>query len=87
MKKYLTRAVRGELEVRVRGLEEGGRTLYVVGRQVIYTTIGVAAGFAGLELDGRGQHGPARVLYWVAVGAGVLLLLSSVFSRPRSKRG
>jgi predicted unusual protein kinase regulating ubiquinone biosynthesis (AarF/ABC1/UbiB family) len=86
MKKYLTRAVRGELEVRVRGLEEGGRTLYVVGRQIIYTTIGVAAGFAGLDLDGRGQHHAAHVLYGVAIGAAVLLVLSSVFSRPRIKR-
>jgi predicted unusual protein kinase regulating ubiquinone biosynthesis (AarF/ABC1/UbiB family) len=86
MKKYLTRAVRGELEVRVRGLEEGGRTLYVVGRQMIYTTIGVAAGFAGLDVDGRGQHHAAQVLYGVAIGAAVLLLLSSVFSRPRIKR-
>ena len=86
MKKYLTRAVRGELEVRVRGLEEGGRTLYVVGRQIIYTTIGVAAGFAGLEVDGRGQHHAAHVLYGVAIGAAVLLVLSSLFSRPRIKR-
>jgi predicted unusual protein kinase regulating ubiquinone biosynthesis (AarF/ABC1/UbiB family) len=86
MKKYLTRAVRGEIEVRVRGLEDGARTVYVVGRQLIYTTILVAGGFAGLTLDGRGEHGQAKVLFAVAALAGALLVLSSLFSRPRGRR-
>jgi predicted unusual protein kinase regulating ubiquinone biosynthesis (AarF/ABC1/UbiB family) len=86
MKKYLTRAVRGELEVRVRGLEDGARTVYVVGRQMIYTTILVAGGFAGLTLDGRGEHTQAKVLFIVAGVAGLLLVLSSLFSRPRGRR-
>jgi len=86
MKKYLTRAVRGELEVRVRGIEDGARTVYTAGRQIIYTSAAIAAGFAGLQLDGRGQHGAARVLYGAAIFAGVLLVLSSLFSRPRSRR-
>jgi len=86
MKKYLTRAVRGELEVRVRGLEDGARTVYAVGRQLIYTTVGVAGGFAGLTLAGRGQYREARVLYAVALGAVVLLVLSSILARPRARR-
>jgi predicted unusual protein kinase regulating ubiquinone biosynthesis (AarF/ABC1/UbiB family) len=86
MKKYLTRAVRGELEVRVTGIDEGARAVYTAGRQIVYTIIAVAGGFAGLELDGRGQHGPAHVVYGVAAASAVLLLLSSMFSRPRSKR-
>ena len=86
IKKYLTRAARGEQEIRVRGLEEGARTVYAVGRELIYMALTVSAGFAGLMLDGRGQHPAAHVAYAVAAGALVLLLLSSVFSRPRPRR-
>jgi predicted unusual protein kinase regulating ubiquinone biosynthesis (AarF/ABC1/UbiB family) len=86
IKKYLTRAARGEQEIRVRGLEEGARTVYAVGRQLIYTALTVSAGFAGLMLDGRGQHPAAHVAYAVAAGAVILLLLSSIFSRPRPRR-
>ena len=85
MRRYLTRANRGELEVRVRGLQEGGRAVYAVGRQVIYTAIGLFAGGEALESWRRHELGMARNLGAVAIGAGVLLLLSSLFSRPRSR--
>lgn len=86
IKKYLTRAARGEQEIRVRGLEEGARTVYAVGRQLIYTGLAVAAAFAGLTLDGRGQHQPAHAAYVVSGVALSLLILSSIFSRPKSRR-
>jgi len=86
MKKYLTRAVRGELEVRVRGLEDGSRTVYAIGRQMIYTTLTVAGGFAGLSLEGRGEARAAHVAYGIAITTAVLLVLSSIFARPRSRR-
>jgi predicted unusual protein kinase regulating ubiquinone biosynthesis (AarF/ABC1/UbiB family) len=84
MKKYLTKATRGELEVRVRGMQDGARTVYAIGRQLIYTAIGIATGFAGLELHVRGEDRPARVLFAVAIGCGVLLVSASLFSRPRA---
>ncbi|WP_394842665.1 AarF/UbiB family protein [Pendulispora brunnea] len=86
LRKYLTRATRGELEVRVRGVQEGARILYAVGRQVIYTAIAIACGVAALQLHFRGEDHIARVLVWIAGGAAVLLVLSSIFSRPRSGR-
>jgi len=86
LRKYLHRATRGELEVRVRGVQEGARILYAVGRQVIYTSIGIACGVAALQLHFRGEDRVARWLVWIAGGAGVLLVLSSLFSRPRPGR-
>src|SRR5579859_1577438 len=83
MRRYLTRANRGELEVRVRGLQEGGRAVYAVGRQVIYTAIGLFAGSEALESWRRHEVVMARNLGLVAALAAVLLLLSSLFSRPR----
>lgn len=83
IKKYLTRATRGELEVRVRGVQEGARTLYAIGRQLIYTAFCVATSFAGLELQTRGEERPARLLFSAAAVSFVLLLGSSFFGRPR----
>jgi ubiquinone biosynthesis protein len=83
MKKYLTRATRGELEVKVRGVHDGARTIYAIGRQIIYTAIGIASGFAGLQLYLRGEMRPARFLFGAAAVCVVLLLGSSMFGRPR----
>jgi len=82
MRKYLQRAVRGELEVRVRGVQEGARTLYTVGRQIIYTAVGITATVAGLELHFRAEERLARGAFWVAGAAAVLLVFSSLFARP-----
>ncbi len=86
MKKYLTRAVRGELEVKVRGVQEGARTVYTIGRQLIYTAVGIATGFAALSLHGRGEEHVARVLLGISTACAALLLFSSFFGRPRSGR-
>jgi predicted unusual protein kinase regulating ubiquinone biosynthesis (AarF/ABC1/UbiB family) len=85
MRRYLTRANRGELEVRVRGVQEGGRAVYAAGRQLIYTAIGLFAGAEALESWRRQELGMARYLGAVAAVAAVLLLMSSVFSRPRNR--
>ena len=87
LRKYLQRATRGEMEVKVKGVQEGARTLYVVGRQLIYTAIGIASGYAALSLHTRGEDGtPTRVLVGVACGCAFLLLVSSIFGRPPRPR-
>ena len=84
LRKYLVRATRGEMEVRVRGLQEGAATVYTIGRQLIYTMIGLATGAAALWLHGRGEDGtPMRTLGSVACFCGFMLLVSSIFGRPR----
>jgi predicted unusual protein kinase regulating ubiquinone biosynthesis (AarF/ABC1/UbiB family) len=86
LRKYLTRATRGEMEVRVRGVQEGARTIYSIGRQLIYTAIGLSTGFAALHMHERGDDGtPTRILLSVAGFCGFMLLVSSVFGRPRSR--
>ena len=45
------------MEVRVKGVQEGARTLYAIGRQLIYTAIGIATGYAALSLHSRGEDG------------------------------
>ncbi len=83
LRRYLTKANRAELEVRVRGVQEGGRALYAVGRQIIYTAIGLFAGSEALESWRRHEFAMARGLTVAAACAGAMLVLSSLFSRPR----
>lgn len=84
LRKYLVRATRGELEVRVRGVHEGAQTVYAIGRQLIYTLIGLATGGAAMWLHSRGEDGtPMRVLVGVSSVCGFMLLVASLFGRPR----
>jgi predicted unusual protein kinase regulating ubiquinone biosynthesis (AarF/ABC1/UbiB family) len=83
LRKFLTKATRGEMEVRVRGVEPGARAVYAVGRQAIYVAIAIAGCFAAMAYDGRGEHSHAVAAYSVAGAAAVLFVLSSIFSRPR----
>jgi predicted unusual protein kinase regulating ubiquinone biosynthesis (AarF/ABC1/UbiB family) len=87
LRKYLQRATRGEMEVKVKGVQEGARTLYEVGRQIIYTAIGIATGYASLSLHSRGEDGtPTKVLLGVCCFCGFLLVVSSIFGRPKRPR-
>ncbi len=86
LRKFLTRARRGEMEVRVHGMETGTRALYAVGRQLIYTAIGIASGFAAMSFDARGQVAQCKVAYAICGTCAFLFVVSSIFSRPRSGR-
>jgi len=83
MRRYLVKANRGELEVRLRGLHESTRAVYATGRQVIYTAIGIFASLEAIESWRRHELVMAHDLTIVACIAAALLVLSSVFSRPR----
>jgi predicted unusual protein kinase regulating ubiquinone biosynthesis (AarF/ABC1/UbiB family) len=85
MRRYLARANRGELEVRVRGLSEGAQAVYAAGRQIVYTAIALTAGYEALESWRRHDDALARGLGIVASVAALLWLLSSFFSRPRRR--
>jgi predicted unusual protein kinase regulating ubiquinone biosynthesis (AarF/ABC1/UbiB family) len=85
MRRYLTRANRGELEVRVRGVQEGAHAVYAAGRQIIYTAIGLCTGYEALEAWRRGELATAKGFAIAAGIAAGLLLLSSIFARPRRR--
>lgn len=81
--KYLSRANRGEAEVRVRGLTQAASTLYAGVRQLIYTAIGVTSGIAALQLYLAGHVVVARYCLYGALGMGVLLTVSLLTTRMR----
>lgn len=85
MRRYLQRANRGELEVRVAGMRDGARTVYAAGRQVIYTAIGLFAAYEALESWRRQEMLVVRWAGGTAAAMAVLLLLSSLLARPRRR--
>jgi hypothetical protein len=81
LRKYLMRANRGESEVRVKDLVRAANVVAGGVRLLGLIAIGIALGFASLELFLGGYAEPARYL---AYGSGTLLtfaLLGIVFSR------
>jgi predicted unusual protein kinase regulating ubiquinone biosynthesis (AarF/ABC1/UbiB family) len=86
LRKYLVRATRGELEVRVKGVSEGSHALYSAGRQLAYVAIVIACGAFALSLHYHGEDDLAR---WpLGIGGFFVLayLLSSALGRPRRSR-
>ncbi|HEY3351994.1 MAG TPA: AarF/UbiB family protein [Polyangia bacterium] len=77
LKKFMTRASRGEIELRWHNLEETARLIYTLGHQLIYTLVMLTSAVLGYFLDERGHERQATIAAWVA-GACALLLVGSV---------
>jgi predicted unusual protein kinase regulating ubiquinone biosynthesis (AarF/ABC1/UbiB family) len=86
IRRFLTRAGHGELEVTFANVDEAARLLYSLGHQAIYAAIGIAAAAFALVFEGRGRHDEARIAWWVAGGAGAFLGGSMYLTRQRLKR-
>jgi ubiquinone biosynthesis protein len=80
LRKYLTRANRGEAEVKVRGLAQAASLVYAGVRQLIYAALGIAAGVAGLQLYLAGHAALAHYCLYGAAAFGVLLAGSMLFT-------
>ncbi|AKT38293.1 uncharacterized protein CMC5_024380 [Chondromyces crocatus] len=81
LRKYLTRANRGEAEVKVRGLSQAAGLIYAGVQQLIFAALGIAAGMAALQLHLAGQVALSRACLYGAGGALSLLVLSMLFTR------
>lgn len=82
LRKYLTRANRGEAEVKVRGLAQAAALVYTGVRQLIYAALAIAAGMAALELHLAGQAALAEsCLYGAGAALGLLVLSFAVTRR------
>ncbi len=83
LRKYLHRANRGESEIRVRGLSHAAGLVYAGIRQGIYAAIGIAAGFAALQLHLAGQTQLASYCLYGSAAMGMLLLGSILVTRSK----
>jgi ubiquinone biosynthesis protein len=80
-RRFLRAAHSGDLRMRIANLEPSTQLLYRLGHQALFVAIGIAgAGFA-IVLEGRGDLARADWGWWVARGAGFLLVWSWWTSR------
>ena len=85
VQRFLTRANRGELQVRVEGLRESANLLYSAAHQLLYGILAAAAAVIGFLSRERGDASLARAAAWVAV-LFLLCLAGSMFSARRWRR-
>jgi ubiquinone biosynthesis protein len=79
--RFVKVATRGDLEMRVRNLEEGVRVVYTVGQQLLWGVLAAtAAGFA-VVFDGRGQPRPRTWAEGASLVCGALFLLALLRGR------
>lgn len=83
LKKYLTRANRGESEIQVKGLNQAAGMVYAGARQLVYAAIGVAAGYAALQLYLAGHVKVAQYCLYGASAMIALLFISIITTRTR----
>jgi predicted unusual protein kinase regulating ubiquinone biosynthesis (AarF/ABC1/UbiB family) len=86
MRRFMGRAQRGELEVKFGNVDEAAQQIVAIGRQLIYTAVGIAAAALAVTFEGRGQADAAETAWTVATGAGVMIVLSMWAQRHRRRR-
>ncbi|MEO6951995.1 MAG: AarF/UbiB family protein [Polyangia bacterium] len=86
LKKFLQRAQRGELEVRVRSMEDHTRTMYALGHQLIYTALTITGAVLGMLFDERGHTSEAHVAFGVTGLFALCLLGALATGRSRKRR-
>jgi predicted unusual protein kinase regulating ubiquinone biosynthesis (AarF/ABC1/UbiB family) len=84
--RYVQKALRGELEIRVRHVREGFDGIYALGRQAMYLAITMACGGAAFYL--RLTFDDEGAMYAMYAGGffAVMFVITSILGRP-SKRG
>lgn len=85
LRKFLHRAQRGQIEVRLTGQDEKTWVVKSVARQLIVTALGITSFVSWLILEGRGQN---REAYHALLTSGGLLLylLWLMWTEPRPRR-
>jgi len=86
LQRLVSRAMRGELEFKVKNLEDNTRLLYYSGQQMLWGMLTAAAVGLTALFDGRGQP---RAAWASGIGAGVFglfLVLTWLAGRPRRFR-
>jgi ubiquinone biosynthesis protein len=85
LQRFMDRALRGELELRVRGLDENARVLYSVGQQLLWGMLGAVSAVLAVVFDGRAQTQAALGAKIAAGVFAVFLFFTWLGGRPKRK--
>ncbi len=86
LQRFIDRALRGEIELKLHGLDENARLLYYSGQQILWGIMTAMAAALGTVWSGRGMP---RAALAAAVASGffaVMLVLAWFAGRPRRMR-
>ncbi len=86
LQRFMDRALRGELEVGFRNLDENTRLLYYAGQQLLWGMLAATATVLATVFSGRHQPRLAVVCLVAAGLFGALLVLAWFAARPRRRR-
>ena len=86
LQRFINRALRGDLELRVRNLEDNARMLYYGGQQILWGMLTAAAAAVAVLFDGRGHTTATWVAGIAAALFAVFLLFAWLAGRPRRWR-
>jgi hypothetical protein len=86
LQRFINRALRGDMELRVRNLEDNARLIYYGGQQILWGMLSVATAALAVLFDGRGQGGKAWAAGIASALFAVFLLLAWLTGRPRRLR-
>ncbi|MBI4704588.1 MAG: AarF/ABC1/UbiB kinase family protein [Deltaproteobacteria bacterium] len=84
-RRLISRSLRGDMEVRFRGIEEPAELLYALGHQLIWALFAAAGFVAALLLELRGLRPAARACV-AAAGVFAVLLLGSMWRQRAAAR-
>jgi hypothetical protein len=86
LQRFMSRAMRGELDIRVANLEDQARLLYLASEQRLWGGLAATAIVLAVVFDGRAQSRPAWAACIVAGVCGAFLFLSRLAGRRRLGR-
>jgi predicted unusual protein kinase regulating ubiquinone biosynthesis (AarF/ABC1/UbiB family) len=81
MRKLMRAAHAGDIQLKFKNIDAPATLMYRLGHQLMFVAVGIAGAALAVILEGRGELARAEYGWWVARGAGVLLLWSLWTSR------
>ncbi|HEX3695915.1 MAG TPA: AarF/UbiB family protein [Polyangia bacterium] len=86
LQRFMDRALRGQLEIRLKNVDDNARMLYHAGQQLLWGVVGATATTLAVVFDGRGQPRAKMLATVAAAFCGVLLFFSWLAGRPGRRR-
>jgi ubiquinone biosynthesis protein len=86
LQRFIDRALRGEVEIRLRGLDDNARLLYYSAQQILWGFMTATSAALGTVWSGRGHVGAAWAAAAAATFFGAMLVLAWFGGRPRRTR-